>query len=367
MKIGFATNDWSLSMRDPFNRPVMGGSGHIRIGQYLKEFNKRGVDFCVGVLTFNRSNEVFGIRTWDGIDFFDCDVIVMQRYMHKKVFDDMHKAQSSGQVIINDVDDWYWGLSEKNAAYNLVDPSINKDENIEWYEKILRKSDGVITSTPFLYSKMNEWNSHVSLHTNFVERYLYTTRKEHSNNKPNSIVVGWMGSTAHRSGDLEILRPYANEISRFATWHHTGAVIAPNVPKFHNEIKVSAGLVTTLPFLPPYDLKNGFKFDAGVVPLSNVPFNHAKSYIKGLEYACAGVPFVASWSPEYEVLVEEHGIGFLAEHPKKFVKLLKNLVDVDYRQSVADDIRKKVKQFDVSVGAPILLKTISDMFNRAKR
>lgn len=366
MKIGFATNDWSRSMTDPFGRPIMGGSGHIRIGQYLPEFKRRGVSFSVGILIQNKATGAFGVKTWDGINHFDCDVIVMQRYMHMRIISDMKKAQAAGQVIINDVDDWYWGISEKNAAFELVQPSNNPNENIDWYRKVLEQSDGVITSTPFLLSKISEWNANIALHTNYVERSLYTKRKNHSNFRPNKMIVGWMGSTAHRSGDLQIIKPYSKDISMFASWHHTGAYDGPNTPKFHNEIGVSAGVVSTTPFLAPYDLKSGFKFDVGIVPLTNIPFNHAKSYIKGLEYACAGVPFVASWSPQYEELVEKHGIGLMAHEPKQYVKLLKRLVDVEYRQYVADDIRQKVKQFDVSIGAPLLIDTIKLLVRSAR-
>ena len=38
MKVGFASNDWSRSVIEQFGRPVMGGSGHIRIGQYMQRF-----------------------------------------------------------------------------------------------------------------------------------------------------------------------------------------------------------------------------------------------------------------------------------------------------------------------------------------
>ena len=42
--------------------------------------------------------------------------------------------------------------------------------------------------------------------------------------------------------------------------------------------------------------------DIGIAPLSDVPFHHAKSAIKGLEYPAAGVPFIASPSPEAKAL-----------------------------------------------------------------
>ena len=342
MKVGFASNDWSRSVIDQFGRPVMGGSGHIRIGQYMQRFKELGYDACVGILAHNRMTGTFGIHTWDEQDFFDFDVIVMQRYMHMQVLPDMKGAQAAGQIVLQDVDDWYWGLSEKNHAYQASNPNSNPQENVNWYKNIIEEADGIIASTPFLLKKMSKWNENVLLHTNYVDRAKYKDRRIHSNNE--KMVVGWMGSTAHRSGDLEVLRPHSDEISKFATWPHPGP-----------------------PFLPPTELHTGFKFDAGIVPLTDIPFNHAKSYIKGLEYACGGVPFVASYSPQYEELVEEHGIGKLARNPKDYVKLLRDLTDLDYRQEQSDKAWRAVKKFDLKVVAPKLWKTIGQLKRNAKR
>jgi glycosyltransferase involved in cell wall biosynthesis len=51
------------------------------------------------------------------------------------------------------------------------------------------------------------------------------------------------------------------------------------------------------------------QLDVGIVPLHESTFNAAKSWLKGLEYAALGIPFVASELPEYERLAHVHGIG----------------------------------------------------------
>jgi len=193
---------------------------------------------------------------------------------------------------------------------------------------------------------------------------MFKERRVHE--KKLKIVVGWMGSTAHRSGDLEIIRPYSNKISEFASWHHTGDINMPNVPKFHKEIKVSAGCVSYMPFLPPYELNKGFVFDVGIVPLTDIPFNHAKSYIKGLEYAAAGVPFVCSYSPQYDELTSKHNIGVMVKSPADYVDALRKFTDVDYRKSQADKNYKNVKKFDSAIGARSLIKSIRSLAGGAK-
>ena len=205
---------------------------------------------------------------------------------------------------------------------------------------------------------MLEWNDNVHLHTNYVTVDQYRDVPAFESPNPHKLVVGWMGSTAHRSGDLEILKPYTYEISRFATFHHTGDFQATSVPRFYKEIGVSAGIVSTSPFLPPYQLQKGLLFQVGIVPLTNIPFNHAKSYIKGLEYAAAGIPFVCSYSPQYEELVSEHGIGVMANDPSEYPRLLAQFTDKDYLAKTSVDIRKRVKKFDVRICAERMYKTI---------
>jgi hypothetical protein len=367
MKIGFASADWSLSMRDPFGNPVMGGSGHIRLGQFIRVLSESGYDCVLGGLAFDNRAKTFGVASFHNKTHFDCDVMVLQRFMHMDVLPDMRSAQASGQVVLNDLDDWYWGLSEKNAAHRLSDPSKNVKENINWYKDILIASDGVLTSTPFLFNQVKRWNENVVLQTNYVNTNQFSKVKPFEPRNATKFTVGWMGSTAHRSGDLEILRPVANQISQFATWHHTGDIVAPNHPRFYKEVGVSSGAVSTSPFLPPYELQNGMLFNAGIVPLTNIPFNHAKSYIKGLEYAASGIPFVASWSPQYEELVEEHGIGFLAKSEKDYVKLLKVFSDGDYRVEKGLEFKQKAKKFDVTIGAERLAENIATLVKEARR
>ncbi len=364
MKIGFASNDWSRSVVNIYGHPVMGGSGHIRIGQYMKYLRQQGVDTECGILAQNNMTGTFGIHCWNGVDHFDCDVIVMQRYMHMQALTDLIRAKASGQIILQDVDDWYWGLSPLNAAYEASLPSRNPRENTDWYRDIIKASDGIIASTDFLYDKMKLWNENTRIHKNHVEANKYASRVH--TNSTEKIVVGWMGSTSHRSGDLEILRPHAQQISEYATWHHTGHISSPHIPTFSSAVGANGSEVSVSAFLPPEQLHLGFNFDAGIVPLTDIPFNHAKSYIKGIEYACGGVPFVASASPEYIELAEKHGIGVIAKSPKDYVTLLKKFVDPDYRQEVSDNNFKKVKSFDTAEGAKLLFSTIKKLVKAAR-
>jgi glycosyltransferase involved in cell wall biosynthesis len=336
--VGLASNDWSQSLYDGRGRPVQGGANWIRFGQMASSMKHHLV---IGHLQpfLNR----MAIQTYDRITHQNLSVIVMQRYMEKNVSKMIENHQSTGVPVINDVDDWFWGLHADNAAFDVVDPESNPDSNIDHYRESIRVSSLVTVSTPFLAKQISEWNPNVRIIENCVFSEIFK-RHRHVLKKP---IIGWCGSTGHRSDDLQILIEPFKQMGTFVKYHHTGD-IETQTP-FFKKVKVSPLSVTTTPMLPPLQYPQGFTFDIGVVPLNDIPFNHAKSWIKGLEYAAAGIPFIASPSPEYVRLQNEYGIGRLASTTEEWVHHFSELLDPKVREAESIYIREIVRsQFPVS-------------------
>jgi glycosyltransferase involved in cell wall biosynthesis len=250
------------------------------------------------------------------------------------------KAVEAGQILVNDVDDWFWGLHPENAAFKATNPEINRYANIDYYKEIILLCGAVVVSTEYLATQVQAWdrNLRVVVIPNGVDVRLFPKRRQRAVDP----VIGWAGSTAHRSGDLEILRgPFANLSRRHGQrFHHTGH--NPGFPSFEKQTGVSRSDLTLTPMLAPHEYPHGLNFDIGVIPLVDVPFNHAKSNIKGLEFAAAGIPFVASPLPEYVRLSEEYGIGRLAKTDRDWVRHLKELRDYDLRVSEGVAIRNAI-------------------------
>lgn len=322
----------------------MGGSGWARIGQ-LKGRTKN--PWIVGTMMPNREERnSIGVAFWDNARHVDCPVIVMQRYMGVEIPDAIAKARSSGQIVINDLDDWFWGLHPENNAYSMVDPLANPKSNIDHYKKSLSNSNVVVVSTQFLADKVTEWDigSEIVVIGNAVNVDAFPVRKH----RPGRIRVGWVGSTGHRSGDLQILRAPFSSLKN-VSFHHTGAHTSH--VSFASKTGIKNRDLTELPLLAPHEYPYGFTFDVGVVPLVDIPFNHAKSNIKGLEYAAAGIPFVASPLPEYVKLAEEYGIGRIAKSAKDWQNHILELSSVGVRVEEADRQRELVKQFSIKTQA----------------
>lgn len=332
IKIGVATTDWSGSITDAAGWPALGGAAWVRFGQQRRHMRNHIV---IGKLAVVGGR--LAVYTHDNQIHTDCHVMVLQRYMDDWVPDAVARAVADGQIVINDVDDWFWGIHPKNQAAKVVDPEHNKTSNLNFYRQTLEASSLVTCSTPFLAERVAEFGPKTHVIRNGVATTMYRERM-HKTGRP---VIGWTGSTAHRSGDLAVFAKVVPLIGGNARFHHTGAY--EKYPAFSKEIGVLSSRVSTLPMLPPEDYPLGLTFDIGIVPLTNIDFNEAKSCIKGLEYAAASIPFVASPLPEYVRLHDEVGVGRLAETPEEWAKHLIELRDADLRTTEARKARMLIR------------------------
>lgn len=278
----------------------------------------------------------------------DPEVIIMQRLMHEGLINHVQKARAYGQKIINDMDDWYWGLSTSNQAFHANHPKRNPKENINHYKSVIGKSDLVTVSTPYLMDRLSAFvRAPMVLVPNYVDTARFTPFQHRDIEVP---TVGWVGSTAHRSGDIETiagwLRPMAErgEVNLYHGGNHLAS------PSFATKLGIDPELVRTKPMTPAAEYPSLMDMDIGVIPLSMIPFNEAKSDIKGLEYASAGIPFVAQATGSYKALHADYGIGLVADKPANWIKQIKKLFDYNTRTQLAEQGLESVKSRDIKHG-----------------
>lgn len=260
-------------------------------------------------------------------------VVVVQRWMTQDAPDLIRQARAAGQRVINDVDDWYWGLHASNRAAAATDPKLNPIANRDHYARALQASSLVTVSTPFLQKRLRErFGVRSVVLRNAVDTTAYHVAPVRE--RADRLLVGWVGAVGWRSGDLEtlqgVLDPFlASTRSQFVhhgVMPHLDTVSAGELAGVH-----SSRRGPTRQFVTPYEYPSLVEgFDIGVVPLTINPFNHAKSAIKGLEYAAAGIPFVAARTAEYELL-ESWGAGVTAGSPAEWAAALTRLADPSER------------------------------------
>lgn len=359
LKLGIASGDRIPPHRATDNRHHWGGAGWVRLGQYEPLLE---TDTFIGTLVWNRTH--FSIQTDQDSALHDVDIIIMQRLMHDTLPEHIKLAQKAGQIIVNDLDDWYWGLSTANQAFLSSHPKVSPRENTNHYKKVLSVSDRITVSTPYLRERLLQMFPHncpqIDVLKNTVDVHRFTVKEHTTETKP---VVGWVGSTNHRSGDLEILSGTIPPLQKLnlISLQHSGA--HPNAPSLASRWNITETSVKTLMATDPEDYPSLLNMDIGIAPLSDTPFNHAKSDIKLLEYSASGIPWVASGLPEYEALQKLWGLGRIAKKnkAKSWQNHIKELCDPKLRQEEGLALREASWSRDITVGASVLNSYLADL------
>jgi glycosyltransferase involved in cell wall biosynthesis len=155
--------------------------------------------------------------------------------------------------------------------------------------------------------------------------------------------VGWTGRPISHIGDTSVLgnavaKAVVEHDAMFAAWGQSSE-------RAFQELRIPTGRRVVVPARP---LRSGFpssvaELSVGLVPLLDTPFNRAKSWLKGIESASLGVPFVASPLPEY-VKLHEMGAGLLADSPQEWYDALSlMLAEPEYRDALAARGREAVQ------------------------
>lgn len=355
-KLGIASGDRIPPYRANDSRHHWGGAGWVRLGQYEPLLDFR---VLVGTLVWNKTH--FAIRTDEDSALHDVDIVYLQRLMHDTLPDHIRSARAEGQVVVNDLDDWYWGLSTSNLAFQSSHPKTNPSENVNHYKKVLMASDRITVSTPYLYERLTQMSSQVpqiDVIENTVDVNRFSIPTSYEGNRP---ILGWVGSTNHRSGDLEVLRGVMAPLQKLGLIRIQHSGYADGSPTLAETWGITETDVITLPPSEPENYPNLLTMDIGIAPLSHTPFNNAKSDIKLLEYSASGIPWIASDLPSYVALQKLWGLGRVAKknRAKDWQNHVKALLDPKVREEEGLALREAVWSRDILVGA----KTLNDYLN----
>lgn len=278
-----------------------------------------------------------------GVEPPDCDVIVMQRPLSAKLTQTIPFLQEAGKAVVVEIDDDFHAIDPRNGSWKnsngKIDPQTSKNNLM----RACQMADVVTVTTQALLNRYG--CGHGVIIPNYVpERYLSV--------KPNrapdgNIVIGWSGSVTTHPNDLQqmgaavpnVLRQYPN--TRFSVVG-TGVGVHERVGLPADYDLQPTGWVEIEDY--PQAMAN---IDVGLVPLDNTPFNQAKSWLKGLEFAALGVPFVASATDPYIGLRSQYGIGEWVAKRQKWTPALRRLVPEAWETGQA--ARQQVDRMDLII------------------
>ena len=332
----FITTDYSLTEpREP------NGCAFYRCDLPAHELANLGWDVALGMPI---AHPDYGIgMAVEGGGLFGFNIAVFKLLMQAQTVPMIQVMQKRDVRVVIDIDDFHFRVPDDNIAYSITDPSKNLDSNRMHYEESLRYADRLTVSTDFLANFYERRCRDVVVVRNAIDSVRYEMVEQ-----PEIPVLGWVGATPWRGGDIALLSQWLPQFTdeHRLRFHHSGHM--PNDPRPLG-VRLNMRRVSTSMMVPmsryPSLLTH---FHIGLVPLIESDFNESKSYLKGLEYAAAGIPFIASPSSEYRLL-HEAGVGRLAATPDEWRDHATELLDVDVRIAEAARQRKIVEeQFDIS-------------------
>jgi hypothetical protein len=274
---------------------------------------------------------------------FACDLVVLQRPMYYWMPRAIEEFHAHGIPVIVELDDDFHTAHPENRAFMLNHPKVNALYNWNFLSASIRKADHVTVSTTQLARRYGS-HGRVSVLRNCVaDAWLEIPHTAGTRR------LGWPGTVVNHPTDPQQTKgAIADLLDREEGWdfyciggggEYRGDVIRAFELDRHADRVVTTAwrslefhpfLVTTI--------------DVGVVPLWTSVFNEAKSWLKGLEFAALGIPFVASETTEYRALAEEHDLGVTVPNRRKnWTRELKRLMAVDRRQ-LGDRMREQVRR-----------------------
>lgn len=316
----------------------LGWSDYWRLALPAVELHRNGWDVVLGRNVGPGEDGRLSVQDPNGEWWGDRDVLVFSRWMSRHAPALIRRAREAGQVLVNDLDDFFWALPEDHPAVIATDPERQPDYNRDNYAATFRESSLITTSTPWLAERVSaELAPEVPVRVvrNYVDLRAWPRRDP-------GRFVGWVGATAGRRSDLEVLRgvvPWLAE--RGIPFYHGGAI--PGEPRIADVLSYS--MVTVRQHQPPQNYPRLWDpMRIALIPLGPEPFSQAKSWCKALEACARGIPFVASDHPEYRAL----GTGRLASTPEEWVAHLEDLRDPAAYAADAAANRKVAERFSIA-------------------
>lgn len=237
----------------------------------------------------------------------DADVFVMQRPTNIMAVDLIRLLREQGKTVVVDMDDDLARIHPANMAFRMLHPKWSPNNNWQLAIEGCKLATLVTVSTPLLLERYGKMNNTRVLRNCIPARFLDV---EHPLDvKP---VWGWGGALHSHPDDLPIIGSTVHAMNQLGfefriIGHPEGTGRALGLSKDPD----GPGAVPFEDWIPHLT-----QLAVGAAPLADTAFNRSKSWLKPLEYAAAGVPYVVSNLDEYSELVKQ-GAGLAVKNRGK--------------------------------------------------
>jgi putative intracellular protease/amidase len=311
------------------------GCGSHRLIWPARELQRRGYDVTivssqnrhVEMVIDNRTDTVAEVKLPD-----DIDVVVFQRVTHRYLSQAVEAIRRTGRTVVIDIDDDLSSIHPSNPAWEHLHPRANErrvgkpSQFMHSWGNLghaCRNASLVVTTTAALATKYG--HGHAAVIPNYLADHYYDVEHEDTD------LIGWPASLTSHPNDPTVV---GNAIARLVDEGHRFAVtsVATGVGRAFglpddDRVERATGVIALHDW--PTELA---KIGIGIAPLADTKFNAAKSWLKPLELAAVGVPWVGSPRADYARL-HRLGCGVLVDKPKDWYRVLRRLLTDETRRA----------------------------------
>ena len=339
----------------------LGASSRVRILQYLPLLSKSGIEFtvcplfCDEYLTNLYSNNKRFITTIIGnylerirafIKFINYDLIWIEKEILPGIPGLLEKLLTYLQVpYILDFDDATFHSYDINSNYFL---RVFLGKKIG---KIMRLSSMVIACNNYLAERAKEAGAR---RIEIIPSVVDLERYQVENTSNNTFIIGWVG-TPRTVKYLGLIQHALTEVCRNSNVKlmtvGSGPIKLKHVP---GEVRI---------WSEDTEVASIKRFDVGIMPLIDEPFDQGKCGYKLIQYMAGAKPVVAT-PVGMNCEIVQHGVnGYLAETESDWVYFLRRLINQpEERIRMGRSGRAMVEEkYCLQVTAPRLLKLLEEV------
>lgn len=216
------------------------------------------------------------------------DALVLQRQVEPFQIEaiERHKRFNPDVFCVFEIDDLVTNVPLKNIHRSLLPKDMYKR-----MRRAVAACDCLVVATEPLAEAYRDLASDIRVVPNFIESAVWGSFEpvRRMSKKPR---VGWAGGVSH-TGDLEIIARVVEALQDEVDWVFFGMcppALRACIKEYHEPVPIGE-----------YPAKlASLNLDLAIAPLEDVPFNHAKSHLRLLEYGMLGYPVVCSDLTPYQ-------------------------------------------------------------------
>lgn len=279
-----------------------GGSRHYRADLPAAYLASLGYETFVGTQVGSAPNGL--LYSLDGQWPVFGRSVVLQRQGAENGGERIRRARSEGQEVWIDCDDLLIAAPSDNHAR-----AGQGAVGLGWWARMLPAASGLLCSTREVDQGLAKHNPRRLVVPNLFDgddpgRWAAAADRNSPDWGRPVQTAGWVGNTVVHRANLRTARPWLADVLERNELNFVWAGWLPEVEEedsFAELTGIDPGRLYARKAVSMGDYPVLFRgVDVGIVPLADSRFSRAKTCLKGLEYAAAGVPFLHDRHPHYE-------------------------------------------------------------------